>query len=104
LTHFSQHRDAVEVTTYRPEIHGEMTVFAGAGSHGSSFYGGAITGIYDDPAHNFSAAATYAEIHRKGIFVDSPFLAPCVTSNRPTFTTETDFSAQMSFGHGPLWK
>ncbi|HXB03063.1 MAG TPA: hypothetical protein VNV15_09640 [Opitutaceae bacterium] len=104
LAHYSRPGNEVEVTTYRPEIHGEMTVFAGAGSHGSSFYGGAITGIYDDPAHNFSAAATYVEIHGKGICVDPPFLAPCTTSNRPTFTTQTDFSAQMSFGHGPLWK
>jgi hypothetical protein len=103
LTHFSQHKDEVEVTTYRPEIHGEMTVFAGAGSHGSSFYGGSITGIYDDPNHNFSVAATYAEIHSKGVCVDPPFLVPCVASGRPAFTTETDFSAQMNFGHGPLW-
>jgi hypothetical protein len=104
LTHFSRHSDEVEVTTYRPAIHGKMTVFAGAGSHGSSFYGGAITGIYDDPNHNFSVVATYAEIHSKGICVDTPFLAPCTTLNRPAFTTETDFSAQMNFGHGPLWK
>jgi hypothetical protein len=102
LAHYSKPGDEVEVTTYQPEIHGEMTVFAGAGSHGSSFYGGAITGIYDDPNRNFSIAATYAEIHSKGICVDPPFLIPCVKSNRPAFTTETDFSAQMSFGHGPL--
>jgi hypothetical protein len=98
LAHYSKPSNAVEVTTYRPEIHGEMTLFAGAGSHDSSFYGGAITGIYDDPAHNFSIAATYAEIHSKGICVEPPFLAPCTPSNRPTFTTETDFSAQMNFG------
>ena len=103
LTYSPRPGDAVEVTTFRPEIHGEMTAFAGAGSHGSSFYGGSITGIYDDPAHDFSVAATYTEIHAKGICVDPPLLAPCVTSNRPVFATETDFSAQMNFGHGPLW-
>jgi hypothetical protein len=71
LAHLSRHSDAVEVTTCRPEIHGEMTLVAGAGSHGGSFYGGSLTGIYDDPSHNFSMAVTYAEIHGKGFCPDT---------------------------------
>jgi hypothetical protein len=101
LTHLARHRDEAEVTTYRPEIHGEMTLVAGAGSHGSSFYGGALTGIYDDPARKFSVAATYAEIHSKGICVDPFILAPCATSDGAGLTTERSYSAQLNFG--PLW-
>jgi hypothetical protein len=101
LMHLARHSDEPEATTYRPEIHGEMTLVAGAGSHGGSFYGGALTGIYDDPAHNFSIAATYAEIHSKGICVDPFSLAPYATANGPGIATEKSLSAQMNFG--PVW-
>jgi len=95
LMHLSKHSDEVEVTTYRPEIHGEVTVVAGAGSHGGSFYGGALTGIYDDPEHNFSMAVTYAEIHSKGMCADPLLLTPDTTSCGPGLTTQTSTSAQM---------
>jgi hypothetical protein len=101
LTHFSRNNDKVEVTTYRPEIHGEMTLVAGAGSHGSSFYGGSITAIYDDPDHGFSMAATYAEIHSKGTCADTCLQPPCATARNPAFTTETGVAAQMHWG--PCW-
>lgn len=62
--------DAVETTTYRPQIHGEVSLTYGTAGGGRSFYGGSLTAILDDPAHHLTVSFTYAEYHGKGL---SPF-------------------------------
>mgnify|MGYP001550237427 FL=1 len=62
--------DAVETVTYRPQLHGQISLTYGTAGRGREFYGGSSTTIYDDPAHGFAAAFTYAEYHGKGL---SPF-------------------------------
>lgn len=57
----------VETVTYKPQIHGEVSLTYGMASGGRNFYGGSFTAIYDDPQHNFTAAFTYAEYHGKGL-------------------------------------
>lgn len=64
----------VETVTYKPQIHGEVSLTYGMASGGRSFYGGSFTAIYDDPQHNFTAAFTYAEYHGKGLL---PFGDDC---------------------------
>ena len=57
----------VETVTYKPQIHGEVSLTYGMAGGGRNFYGGSLTAIYDDPQHNFTAAFTYAEYHGKGL-------------------------------------
>ena len=49
-----------------PEIHGSVELMVGAGSHGYSEYGGAMTVSLEDPASHFAIAVGYAELHTKG--------------------------------------
>ncbi len=55
----------VETVSQRPEIHGSVSLFYGAGG-GTSYRGGAMTMTYDDPARNLSVSVTYSEVHGKG--------------------------------------
>ncbi|HVU25417.1 MAG TPA: hypothetical protein VHE13_14920 [Opitutus sp.] len=50
----------------RPEVHGEVSLVVGAGSHGYSMYGGGILLEVDDPEHNLALAIAYSELHEKG--------------------------------------
>ena len=59
--------DAVETTTYRPQIHGEVSLTYGTAGGGRSFYGGSLTAILEDPAHHLTLSFTYAEYHGKGL-------------------------------------
>jgi hypothetical protein len=49
-----------------PEVHGSIELMVGAGSHGYSEYGGAMTVSVEDPASGLSVAVGYAELHSKG--------------------------------------
>jgi hypothetical protein len=49
-----------------PEIHGEVMLQVGAGSHGYTEYGGGIALELDDPQHNLALAIAYSEFHTKG--------------------------------------
>ncbi len=59
--------DAVETITYKPQLHGEVTLTVGTAGGGRNFYGGSFTTVYDDPQRKFSVAFTYAEYHGKGL-------------------------------------
>ena len=59
--------NVVETVTYKPRLHGEVTLTVGTAGSGRNFYGGSFTTIYDDPQHRFSAAFTYAEYHGTGL-------------------------------------
>lgn len=59
--------DAVETITYKPQLHGEVTLTFGTAGGGRNFYGGSFTTVYDDPQRKFSVAFTYAEYHGKGL-------------------------------------
>jgi hypothetical protein len=71
----------VETVTYKPQLHGEVSLTYGMASGGRNFYGGAFTTVYDDPQHNFTAAFTYAEFHGKGLL---PY-DDCVRPGRAPF-------------------
>ena len=60
--------EAVETVTYKPQIHGEVSLVFGTAGGGRNFYGGSFTAIYDDPQRNLAVAFTYAEYHGKGLF------------------------------------
>ena len=49
-----------------PEVHGEVSLVVGAGSHGYSEYGGGMLVELDDPEHNMALAISYSELHAKG--------------------------------------
>ena len=57
----------VETITYKPQLHGEVTLTFGTAGGGRNFYGGSFTTVYDDPQRKFSVAFTYAEYHGKGL-------------------------------------
>lgn len=57
----------IETVTYKPQLHGEVTLTVGTAGRGRNFYGGSFTTVYDDPQRNFSVAFTYAEYHGKGL-------------------------------------
>jgi len=59
--------NVVETVTYKPRLHGEVTLTVGTAGSGRNFYGGSFTTIYDDPQHHFTAAFTYAEYHGTGL-------------------------------------
>ena len=59
--------DAVETVSIKPRLHGEVTLTVGTAGGGRNFYGGALTTLYDDPQHRFTAAFTYAEYHGTGL-------------------------------------
>ncbi len=63
----AKEREAVETITYKPRIHGEVSLTYGMASGGRNFYGGSFTGIYEDPARHLTVAFTYAEYHGKGL-------------------------------------
>lgn len=48
------------------EVHGSVELMVGAGSHGYSEYGGAMTVAVEDPSSGLTVAFSYAEIHSKG--------------------------------------
>ena len=57
----------IETVTYKPQLHGEVTLTVGTAGSGRTFNGGAFTTVYEDPQRNFSVAFTYAEYHGKGL-------------------------------------
>ena len=57
----------IETVTYKPQLHGEVTLTVGTAGSGRTFYGGSFTTVYEDPQRNFSVAFTYAEDHGKGL-------------------------------------
>jgi hypothetical protein len=57
----------IETVTYKPQLHGEVTLTVGTAGSGRTFYGGSFTTVYEDPQRNFSVAFTYAEYHGKGL-------------------------------------
>ena len=57
----------IETVTYKPQLHGEVTLTVGTAGSGRTFYGGSFTTVYEDPQRNFSVAFTYAEFHGKGL-------------------------------------
>jgi len=59
--------NVVETITYKPRLHGEVTLTVGTAGGGRNFYGGSFTTIYDDPQHHLTAAFTYAEYHGNGL-------------------------------------
>jgi hypothetical protein len=59
--------NVVETITYKPRLHGEVTLTVGTAGGGRNFYGGSFTTIYDDPQHRLTAAFTYAEYHGTGL-------------------------------------
>jgi hypothetical protein len=59
--------NVVETITYKPRLHGEVTLTVGTAGGGRNFYGGSFTTIYDDPQHRLTAAFTYAEYHGNGL-------------------------------------
>jgi hypothetical protein len=63
----AKEEEAVETVTYKPQLHGEVSLTFGTAGGGRNFYGGSFTTVYDDPARKFSVAFTYAEYHGKGL-------------------------------------
>lgn len=59
----------IETVTYKPQLHGEVTLTVGTAGRGRNFYGGSFTTVYEDTQRNFSVAFTYAEYHGKGLLL-----------------------------------
>jgi hypothetical protein len=57
------------LASYRrsPEIHGEVSVFVGAGSGGRSWYGGSFETEITDPSHHLTVAVGVSEIKGRGL-------------------------------------
>lgn len=55
----------VETVSNKPEIHGSISLFYGAGG-GSSYRGASTTMTYDDPARNLSISVTYSRVSGSG--------------------------------------
>lgn len=60
--------DAAETITYRPQLHGEVSLTYGTAGHGREFYGGSFTTVLEDPSRRLAIGFTYAEYHGKGLF------------------------------------
>jgi hypothetical protein len=57
----------------RAEIHGDVSLTIGGGSHGSSFYGTGLDLYVTDPSGKFTLGVSVDEFHGKGIL---PFYGP----------------------------
>jgi hypothetical protein len=62
---FTFQGESIDIASHRPELHGEISVFAGGGSGGCRFYGSSFTGIIDDPDHGLTVGVNYTEVHGK---------------------------------------
>jgi hypothetical protein len=60
-------------TPLRAELHGDVSVTVGGGSHGSSFYGTAFDLSVTDPSGKFTLAVGYDQYRGKGFF---PLVGP----------------------------
>jgi hypothetical protein len=49
-------------------VHGDVSLTIGGGSHGSSFYGGAMDVYVTDPTGHFTLGVGLEEIRSKGFF------------------------------------
>lgn len=54
---------SVSVDKPKPEVHGEVSVFVGAGSGGYSAYGGAFDATVTDPSHRFTLGVGMSDVH-----------------------------------------
>lgn len=60
-------------TPLRGEVHGDLSMTVGGGSHGSSFYGTSMDLNYTDPSGKFTIGVGVSEFHGKGFL---PFCGP----------------------------
>jgi hypothetical protein len=51
----------------KAEIHGDVSLIVGGGSHGSSFYGTSFDAYYTDPSGKFTIAVGVDDFHGKGL-------------------------------------
>ncbi len=59
-------QDGVTLIKPKPEVHGEVSLFYGAGSGGRSWYGGAFDATVTDPSHKFTLGVGLSEVHSRG--------------------------------------
>jgi hypothetical protein len=57
---------SIVLTPPKLEVHGDLTLMAGAGSGGRSFYGTAMDVVMTDPSGKFTLAVGYSVIRSKG--------------------------------------
>ncbi|HVU34364.1 MAG TPA: hypothetical protein VHE61_13085 [Opitutaceae bacterium] len=57
---------AVKIDKPRMQVHGSVTFVVGAGSHGTSWYGGGFNAYMTDPTHHFTLSVGMSEIRGKG--------------------------------------
>lgn len=58
--------DSVSIDKPKPEVHGDVSVFVGAGSGGYSAYGGAFDATVTDPSHRFTFGVGMSDVHVRG--------------------------------------
>lgn len=51
----------------KPQIHGDVSVTVGGGSHGQSFYGTSADAYLVDPKHGFTIGVGFSEFRGKGL-------------------------------------
>ena len=56
------------------EIHGELSLMVGAGSHGYSEMGGALALTAENPSHTLAVGISYSEIRTKGGYYRRDYL------------------------------
>ncbi|MBL9193428.1 MAG: hypothetical protein JNJ82_13825 [Opitutaceae bacterium] len=57
----------VDTAPLKPKVHGEVSFTVGMGSGGSSFYGGSMTVVHEDP-RGFTAAIQISQYRGKGFY------------------------------------
>jgi hypothetical protein len=60
-------KESVVSTVKKAEVHGDVSLTVGAGSHGSSFYGTGMDVSVTDPTGHFTVAVGFDTFHGKGL-------------------------------------
>jgi hypothetical protein len=58
----------------KAEVHGDLSLTVGGGSHGSSFYGTSMDVFVTDPSGKFTLGVGFSEFRSKGFFIP---VGPC---------------------------
>lgn len=56
-----------------PHVHGQVSMFVGAGSGGTSFYGGSFDAVVTDPSHRWSVDVGVSQVRGKGYWGCGPW-------------------------------
>lgn len=65
----------VDVTPPHAQVHGDLSMSVGAGSHGSSFYGTSMDVNVTDPTGHFTLGVGFSDYHTKGLICPYPAYA-----------------------------